>query len=479
MSLELRPQLRPELRPIITPQLQWALKLLQLARTELQETVEEELLVNPLLERAEDPTADPEAAEQTQREHRAESTAIDPVLNVLDRMLSPDWQSYIDNHFNERHDYVPVDPLSDEAGQWRENRITTKTTLEDHLIWQIRLSRITKKEQFIGLYIIGNLDENGYLAVAPEEICTATQSTLDEVETVLKHIRFLDPVGVAARHLQECLLTQLENLGLSDSLAARIVSTCLEDLESKKYDMIAHKLRSSIDEVGNAAHVIISLEPRPSRGYQQDDIRFVVPDVIVERNGDVHLTDDDEPKLRLNVLYQRLARQEGDAGKQTRQYLKDKLRAAKWFIEAIDHRKTTLRRVSQSIFKFQREFLDCGVRRLRPMVLRDVAEDINVHESTVSRATANKWAETPHGIFELKWFFQSSISTHDGDVASESVKAQIRDIISKEDPRKPYSDEHIAARLSSDRIDIARRTVAKYREAMGILPSAKRRQRYF
>jgi len=480
--LELRHQLRPEQKMIITPQLQQALKLLQLARTELQQTLEEELLVNPLLERAEDPTADPEAAEQTQREHQAESTAIDPVLNVLDRMLSPDWQSYIDNHFNERHDYVPVDPLSDEAGHWRENRITTKTTLEDHLIWQIRLSRITKKEQLIGLCIIGNLDENGYLAVAPEEICTATQSTLDEVEAVLKRIRFLDPVGVAARHLQECLLTQLENLGLSDNLAARIVSNCLKDLESKNYGIIARKLRASIDEVANAAHVITSLEPRPSRGYQQDEIKFVVPDVSVERNSHdyvVYLNDEDVPRLRLNALYQRLAGQEGEAGEQTRQYLKEKLRAAKWFIEAIDHRKKTLYRVAESIFKFQREFLDRGVRHLRPIVLRDVAEDIHVHESTVSRATANKWVDTPHGIFELKWFFQSSISTHDGDVASESVKAEIRAIITKEDPRKPYSDERIAALLSDDRIDIARRTVAKYREAMGISPSPKRRQRYF
>ena len=484
MSLELRPQLKPELRPIITPQLQQALKLLQLPRAELQETVEEELLVNPVLERVEDPTTDREAAEAGRPELQAESTApaIDRVLNVLDKMLSPDWQPYIDNHSNERHDYVAVDPSNDEAQQWLENRLTTKTTLEDHLIWQLRLSRITEDEESIGLHIIGNLDENGYLAVAPEEICAATQSTLDEVEAVLKRIRLLDPVGVASRHLQECLLTQLENFGMSDSLAARIVSNCLADLESTKYDMIARKLRASIDEVANAAHIITSLEPMPSRGYRQDEIRFVVPDVFVERNGDeyvVSLNDEDVPRLRLSALYQRLAGQESEAGDQTRQYLKERLRAAKWFLDAIEHRQSTLHRVTQSIFKFQREFLDRGVRHLRPMVLRDVAEDIRRHESTVSRATANKWVDTPHGIFELKWFFQSSISTHDGDVASESVKAEIREIISKEDPRKPYSDEHIAALLSDDRIDIARRTVAKYREAMGILSSARRRQRYF
>jgi RNA polymerase sigma-54 factor len=239
----------------------------------------------------------------------------------------------------------------------------------------------------------------------------------------------------------------------------------------------------SIDEIAEAAHLIASLEPKPSRGFEQDEVRTVLPDVFVEKVGGeyvIFLNDDGVPRLRVNSLYRRLAGQEGAAEEQARQYLQEKVRAAHWLIKSIQQRQQTLFRVTQSIFKFQEEFLDHGVSHLRPMVLRDVAEDIDMHESTVSRATANKYVHTPQGLFELKFFFQSGLRGGNGeDVASESVKEKIRNIISTEDPRKPYSDQHIAAALSTDSIEIARRTVAKYREAMGILPSSKRRQPFF
>jgi RNA polymerase sigma-54 factor len=226
--------------------------------------------------------------------------------------------------------------------------------------------------------------------------------------------------------------------------------------------------------------MIASLEPKPSRGYEQDEVRTVLPDVFVEKVGDeylIYLNDDGVPRLRVSSLYRRMAGQEGVAEEQARQYLQEKVRAATWLIKSIQQRQQTLFRVTQSIFKFQQEFLDYGVSHLKPMVLRDVAEDIHMHESTVSRATANKYVHTPQGLFELKFFFQSGLKSGNGeDVASESVKEKIRGIIGAEDPRKPYSDQHIAAMLSTDSIDIARRTVAKYREAMGILPSSKRRQ---
>jgi RNA polymerase sigma-54 factor len=279
------------------------------------------------------------------------------------------------------------------------------------------------------------------------------------------------------------LLTQLENLGLGDSLAARIVADYLGHLESRRYEKMARELGVAIDEIAAAAHLIASLEPKPSRGFEQDEVRVVLPDVFVEKIGDeylISLNDDGVPRLRVSSLYRRMAGQEGAEEVQARQYLQEKVRAAAWLIKSIQQRQQTLYRVTQSIFKFQLEFLDHGVRRLKPMVLRDVAEDIHMHESTVSRATANKYVHTPQGLHELKFFFQSGLSTENGeDVASESVKEKIRGIIADEDRRKPYSDQHIAALLSNDAIGIARRTVAKYRESMGILPSSKRRQPYF
>jgi RNA polymerase sigma-54 factor len=297
---------------------------------------------------------------------------------------------------------------------------------------------------------------------------------------VLKRIQFFDPVGVAARDLRECLLNQLESLSLSDSLAARIVADYLSHLESRRYEKMARDLGVSINEIAEASHLITSLEPKPSRGYEQDEIRTVLPDVFVEKVGNdyvIYLNDDGVPRLRVSSLYTRMAGQEGEAVEQARQYLQEKVRAATWLIKSIQQRQQTLFRVTQSIFKFQQEFLEHGVSRLKPMVLRDVAEDIQMHESTVSRATANKYVHTPQGLYELKFFFQSSVKRENGeDVASESVKEKIRNIIAQEDHNRPFSDQHIAEKLSTDSITIARRTVAKYREAMGILPSSKRRQ---
>jgi RNA polymerase sigma-54 factor len=315
-----------------------------------------------------------------------------------------------------------------------------------------------------------------------EDICRVTEGTPEEAEALLKRIHFFDPVGVAARDLRECLLAQLENLGLGNSLAARIVADYIGHLESKRYEKLARELEVTIDEIADAAHVIASLEPKPSRGFEQEEVRIVLPDVFVEKVGDdyvIYLNDDGVPRLRISSLYRRMVGQEGEAEEQARQYLQEKVRAATWLIKSIQQRQQTLYRVTQSIFKFQQEFLDHGKSHLKPMVLRDVAEDIRMHESTVSRATANKYVHTPQGLFELKYFFQSGLKTDNGeDVASESVKEKIRHIIAAEDARKPYSDQHIAALLSNDSIDIARRTVAKYREAMGILPSSRRRQPY-
>jgi RNA polymerase sigma-54 factor len=488
MALEIRQVQKLAQQLVMTPQLQQAIKLLQLSRLELQEMISKELQENPTLEEA--TAEEAESGDQAKAELPPETVVplAEPVINrelsAVDKIGTLDWQEYLDTHSNSIHGSLSAEAGGDDDSppSW-ENSLTKKTSLEDHLIWQLRLSKISEREESVGLYVVGNLDENGYLALSLEELCKATESNPEEVEAVIKRIQFFDPVGVASRDLRECLLVQLENLQLGGSLAAKIVAGYLNYLESKRYEKMARELAVSIDEIADAAHVIASLEPKPSRGFEQEEVRTVLPDVFVEKIGDeyvIYLNDDGVPRLRVSSLYRRMAGQEGAEQEQARQYLQEKVRAATWLIKSIQQRQQTLYRVTQSIFKFQLEFLDHGVSHLKPMVLRDVAEDIHMHESTVSRATANKYVHTPQGLFELKFFFQSGLKSGNGeDVASESVKEKIRGIIASEDPRKPHSDQHIAALLSTDSIDIARRTVAKYREAMGILPSSKRRQPYF
>jgi RNA polymerase sigma-54 factor len=486
MAFEIRQVQKLVQQLVMTPQLQQAIKLLQLSRIELEELVVKELQENPALE--EGPTEDTDNSEQPRGEAQSAMTAEMPdlvanrELSTVDKIGTLDWQEYLDTHSNSMHGSLTAEATADDGDSppsW-ENSLTKKTSLEDHLLWQLRLSKITESESSIGLYIIQNLDENGYLTLTVDEVCAATESTPEAVEALLKRIQYFDPVGVAARNLRECLLVQLENLRLSDTLAAVIVGNYLNFLESKRYERLAKDLNVTIEEIADAAHLIASLEPKPSRGYEQDEVRTVLPDVFVEKIGGewlIYLNDDGVPRLRVSSLYRRMAGQEGAAEEEARQYLQEKVRAATWLIKSIQQRQQTLMKVTQSIFKFQVEFLDHGVSHLKPMVLRDVAEDIHMHESTVSRATANKYVHTPQGLFELKYFFQSAISTGTGeDVASESVKQKIRQIIDGEDPRAPYSDQYIANALSIDSIEIARRTVAKYREAMGILASSRRRQ---
>jgi RNA polymerase sigma-54 factor len=485
MALEIRQVQRLSQQLVMTPQLQQAIKLLQLSRLELEEMISQELQENPTLE--ESPAGEPENQPLKPEEELPERIeAPEPVreLSAADKIGTLDWQDYLDTHSNSLHGSLTAESGGDEdegPPSW-ENTLTKKTSLEDHLVWQLRMSRLSEDEEKVGLYIIGNLAENGFLALSLDEVCEATGGAPEAAEAVLKKIQFFDPPGVAARDLRECLLIQLQNLGLADSLAARIVSDHLAQLENRRFEKLARELGITVDEIVVASQVIASLEPRPARGYDEEEIRTIIPDVSVEKIGDewvIFLNDEGLPRLRVSSFYRRLASQQGEEEEKARQYLQEKVRAATWLIKSIHQRQQTLYRVTQSIFKFQREFLETGVSQLRPMVLKDVAEDIGMHESTVSRATANKYVHTPHGLFELKYFFQSGLRSGNGeDVASESVKDKIRGIVSAEDPKKPFSDQHIAKLLSDDAIGIARRTVAKYREAMGILPSSRRRQPY-
>jgi len=477
MALETRLIQKLAQQLVMTPQLQQAIKLLQLSHIDLEDLISQELEENPALEEG----APAEEEGQTEEVKQPEKTQE---LASSDKIGSVDWQDYLESHSNSVHGSLTAEASRDDGDgypSW-ENTLSKKESLQDHLVWQLRLSDLEESDEQIGQYIIGNLDDNGYLELPLEEVCRVTGATEENAERVLKRIQLFDPIGVAARDLKECLLIQLDNLGLNDSLAARIVSQYLPELETRRYEKAARDLGVSVDEVVDAAQLIATLEPKPARGFGEEQVRTIIPDVTVQKIGDdymVLLNDEGVPHLRVSSLYHRLAGAEGDEAAKARSYLEDKVRAATWLIKSIHWRQQTLYRVTQSIFKFQCEFLDDGISQLRPMVLRDVAEDIGMHESTVSRATANKYVYTPQGLFELKYFFQSGLRRSNGeDVASESVREKIRGLISNEDPKKPYSDQDLARLLGQQAIDIARRTVAKYREAMGILPSSRRRQPY-
>ena len=468
LEIKLSQKLAPQL--VMTPQLQQAIKLLQLSHLDLQQRVSQELQENPALEEA--PGEDDGAPEMVRE---PEAT---PEATVTDRIA--EWQDYL--NANSRHDMgSPEAAREDEDFPSLENTVTRKETLQEHLLWQLRMDGLDHAGESIGMFIIGNLDERGYLEASVEEVGELARATPEAVEDVLARIQSFDPVGIAARDLRECLLTQLHNAGMKESLAARMVARCLRELEYRQYERIADGLKASLDEVVEAARLIACLEPKPARGFDDGEVRTIIPDVVVQKVGGeyaVSLNDDGVPPLRVSPLVRRLAREKGEEARKAREYLEAKVRAAMWLIKSVHWRQQTLYRVSESIFGFQREFLDHGIARLRPLVLRDVASEIGMHQSTVSRATSNKYAFTPQGVFELKFFFQSGIPHNGGSrvVSSESVRDRIRTMVESEDHGKPLSDQEIAGALADLGIDIARRTVAKYRDQLGILPSSRRRE---
>jgi len=471
---------------VMTPQLRQAIKILQVSRAELETLIDQELTENPVLEENADekaeassdvPTVDgPNGAE----EYPAEG---EPDVQQASTVGEIDWKEYAENYSNDIHGSVGggSDSDDDDRRAALENMLVKRTLLPDHLMWQLRLSDLTDQEKEVGALVIGSLDKDGYLPLQSGELAflADTWPDVEIVERVLRRLQDFDPPGVAARDLAECLLIQLRQLGLGDdSLPARIVREHLPLLESRRFDRLARDLGVPLEQIAEATKVISVLEPKPGRDFSDTDTRYVTPDVFVHKVGEeyvVTLNEEGLPRLRVSSFYRRMLGQNGSP--EARGYIQEKMRAAAWLIKSIHQRQRTLYMVTSSIVKFQEEFLDKGVAFLRPLVLKDVANDIGMHESTVSRATAGKYVHTPQGTFELKYFFTSSLrGGHGTEVSAESVKERIREIIAKEDARKPYSDQYIAELLSKEQVDIARRTVAKYRELMGILPSSKRKQ---
>lgn len=473
MALELRQQLKLSQQLVMTPQLQQAIRLLQLSRIELLETVQQELLENPCLEEVYDEAPVLEASDDTRGQNEMDEGYAEEIAK------NADWEDYLGDFASTTRQSSSHEFELGEEGTSIEARYSSKPELSSHLNWQLRLSQLTERQKEIGEAIIGNLGPSGYLQAELEEVGGLCDATPGEVEEVLKSIQLFDPVGVAARTPQECLLVQLQFLKYDrDPVLVSLVTEHLEDLEAKRYKPILRKFKLTLDDLREYLDIIQGLDPMPGSSFGASEANYVSPDVFVYRLDDdfvIILNEDGLPQLQLSSLYEdSLQAAKGE----TKEYLQEKLRSASWLIKSLYQRQRTLYKVTESIVRHQREFFIEGVSHLKPLILKDIADDIAMHESTVSRITSNKYMATPHGIFELKFFFNSALSLDDGtEVGSESVKALIKKYISEEDGKAPLSDERIGELLKEAlNVNIARRTVAKYRTAMNIPSSSKRRE---
>jgi RNA polymerase sigma-54 factor len=476
MAIELRQQLKLTQQLIMTPQLQMAIKLLQLSRLELMDAIRQEMEDNPTLEESQDSIAKDHPDEDGQAQLQPVEKTKE--VTIEDKISSDiDWSNYIDEY--NAPGRIRVESEDRETPQY-EAFISHKESLSDHLLWQLLMSSPSAEEKRLGSLIIGNLNKDGYLQASAEELAAQGGVTADDIEEILFLMQTFDPVGVCARDLKECLLLQANSLGLKNTLVTRIIQDHIHHLENKNYKAICRALKVSMEEVFAAVNIITNMEPKPGRLFSEEEPQYITPDIYVYKTEDdfvVVVNDDGLPKLRVNAFYKQAIAQKKEVSANARDYIQDKLRSAAWLIRSIHQRQKTIYKVMQSILKYQRDFFDKGITHLKPMVLRDVAEDIGMHESTISRVTTNKYAYTPQGIFELKYFFNSSIKRVYGEaIASASVMAKIKRLIEAENPRKPLSDSKMAEMLKSENIDIARRTVAKYREMMGVLPSSKRKR---
>jgi len=562
MAMQMKMQMKMSQQLIMTPQLQQAIKLLQLSRTELEELIEQTLIENPVLEEGIDMDTFPnktndsaetaETAEspevvadtedfETARENEQENNDQDEI----------DWQQYIEQveqfgGYQERRYNIASD---DEDSPSIEATAAQTESLADHLVWQLDMQELTPLEYRTGAFLIGNIDDDGFLVTSVRELLESQRDLYDQinqsyikgelaelpeidadlldlkfqtgkttqkkknkkednadfeeyeiipeeeskrpevsaaacsfVEHVLGIIQHFNPNGVGARSLQECLLIQLDILGESENLCSRIVKHDMPLLESKDLKKIARRQKQDLEQVIESYRLIMSLEPKPGREFiPNPSHHYIIPDVYIYQKDNeykVALNSAGMPRLRINNYYKDLSDTMEDDGSLTKDYILEKVKAGQWLLKSIEQRQKTIYRVTKSILRFQKKFFEHGINFLRPLVLKDVAEDIDVHESTVSRITTNKYVHTPQGIFELKYFFTSGIDQGRGDaVSSKRIKDMIMQMVQKEDLKSPYTDLQIADILERQSgIKVARRTVAKYREALNILPSNKRKQ---
>jgi len=484
MALELRQQLKLAQKLVMTPQLRQAIKLLQLNRLELNEALQAEIEQNPALELDISPaTGEDEKNYGLSSTVEPDSTTKEQDVTVKvaasDNMNEINWEEYA-NNFDSNFSFAREIPPADAPSQF--DFISEKPGLSAYLQWQLAHCELDLEEWDVALYIVGNLNRYGFLETSLKEIIEKTGCDQDEAEYMLEVIQDLDPPGIAARDVSESLRLQLERLGMGDSLAAEIVTDHLGLLETRNYKSLVRQTGKKRAEVIRAVDFITTnLTPFPGLPYAEEATNYVVPDVYVRKiDGEyvIRLNDDDLPRLKLSSYYQDLLENNAPSTpKASKTYIAEKLKSAEWFIKSIHQRQRTIYRVMESILRFQYDFFERGAAYLKPLILRDVAEDIGMHESTISRVTSNKYAHTPQGIYELKFFFSTAIPRQGGEaLASESIKTRIRQMVQEEDKSKPLSDNAIATKLADTNIQIARRTVAKYREQMKIPPVKHRRQ---
>ncbi|MFI5177020.1 MAG: RNA polymerase factor sigma-54 [Vicinamibacterales bacterium] len=461
---------------ILTPSLQQAIKLLPMTTLELAELLNQEMVENPLLEEV--PTEEAQTAETPATPEQPEAAkAKDDGKDTWD---DADYEYFFGEYLDEG--YRPRQPQEVKELPPIENTLSTKSSLADHLMWQLNLQTSDNTVREIGAAIVGNIDEDGYLVASVNEIAALGNWDVGIVEKALEHVQSFDPIGVGARDLQECLLLQLRHLGLAGTPAEVLVRDHLRLLQNHRIPELARALGIEPEEVKAHIEFIRHLDPKPGARYSPADSQYVIPDVYVVKTDDGYravLNEDGLPQLRISPVYRRLLDKGGETSDETRAYVKDKFRSALWLLKSVDQRQKTILKVATSIINFQRDFLDRGIEHLRPLVLRDVANDIGMHESTVSRVVNNKYMHTPQGVYEMKYFFHSGISSSFGEsVSSVTIKQRIKKIIEAEDQRRPLSDSKIMTILQKEGLVLARRTIAKYREELKIPTSNQRKVLY-
>jgi RNA polymerase sigma-54 factor len=462
---------------ILTPSLQQAIKLLPMSTLELSELLNQEMVENPMLEEV--PTEELQPVEAAQQDKASEEQKQQP-QEKGDAWDDQDYEYFFGDYLDDG--YRPRTPTEVKELPPIENTLSTAASLSDHLLWQLSMQTDDENMRAIGEAIIGNLDDDGYLVATVEEIASMGPWPPDDVERALRLLQGFDPVGVAARDLQECLTIQIRHLGMAGSPSERIVTEHLRLLQNHQVPELARKLGMSIDDLKQHIELIRHLDPKPGSRYNPSQSQYVIPDVYVVKVEDQYvavLNEEGLPQLRISPVYRRLLDKGADNSDETRAYVKDKFRSALWLIKSVEQRQKTIHKVATSIINFQKDFLDHGIEYLRPLVLRDVANDIGMHESTVSRVVTNKYMHTPQGVFEMKYFFHSGIASSYGEaVSSVTIKQRIRKIIEQEDPRKPLSDSKIVSILQREGLELARRTIAKYREELKIPTSNQRKVLY-
>jgi RNA polymerase sigma-54 factor len=467
-------------RLVMTPTLQQAIKLLQLSRLELEGLMQQEMVQNPVLEEEQQLEEPPPESPKSEPEPEAEA-AMAPAKEVVVGEEKHLEEIDIESYFQDYDDTPVRHHFSEEAPQLSyENTLATTPTLADHLLWQLDLSTSDEELMEIGRAIIGNLNEAGYLRATLEEITAMGGWSEDRVQAARLLIQALDPVGCGSLNLKECLLVQLEVHETDDPIALAIVRDHLDLFLNSQFDKLAKLLAVGLERIMQAREIIRNLDPNPGRKFSSVQTHYIIPDVMVLKEEDgsyrVVLNEDGLPKLRINPTYRRLLHENNDKGGEVKSYIKDKFRSAMWLIKSFEQRQRTIYKVAESIVRHQREFLEHGISALKPLILRDIAEDIGMHESTVSRVVTNKYMYTPQGVFEMKFFFHSGISGRFGEeVSSLSVKEKIKRLIESESSQQPLSDAQIVEILSREGLTIARRTVAKYRDELKIPASKLRR----